>query len=315
MNERIAMLGPLQQTLVGATDDAVNVQPFLDILPYMNIPDICYSTIIQSGIDMIEIPVFPDNAEIEMPRNVTPTLQGVNKRTKIIPVDDLVFFSFVVIKAFEDYFPSDSYEKGEGGAFARFQLFLVELILAARRNRNIVSVQKIPDVKSLESALPADLYIIFSNLFATFQSHSLNVPASGIEINANNIDFVDDIIIGKAYDKYKKAHGALEVYAAQPERAISIIEKSGNILVERYPSFLTMKKSIIKILPITSKLIDTIFGKLPGTIAEISTKVLSQWMNDKRQLVIYEFPDLLDTILKKRLEDYTRCKGNNTSKC
>ena len=53
-----------------------------------------------------------------------------------------------------------------------------------------------------------------------------------------------------------------------------------------------MRRAVISLLPISSKIIDTIFGKLPGGLAEIFTNLLSKWLDDNKRIVIYEFDDL-----------------------
>ena len=301
MCDRVAMLGPLQQTVVGAVHDAVNVQPFLDVLPKLSVPDVWYSSIIQSGIEKLEIPIFPNKADQDLIGDIIPTIESVARRVKFVPLNDLPFLSFIVTKAFENYFPDDNSEGKDGAPYAKFQLFLIELLLAARRKRNIVSVVKIPDAKTIESALPTDLHIIINSLFSTFKSHDVTVAASNIVINETNIKFFDEIIIGLVYKEYKRAHMILEGTDTPSLKAIKTIEKASISLVKRYPSLLNIKKTIVNILPITTKLIDGVFGKLPGSIAEISSKILSSWLSDNKQIIIYEFPELLKMTMRTRV--------------
>jgi len=50
----------------------------------------------------------------------------------------------------------------------------------------------------------------------------------------------------------------------------------------------------------TPKLIDAIFGKLPGALAEVATKLGISFLEARRRLVIYDFSELMyDEILRQ----------------
>ena len=50
-----------------------------------------------------------------------------------------------------------------------------------------------------------------------------------------------------------------------------------------------LKKSSLSILEMTPKLIDAVFGKLPGTLAEVAAKVGVHALESRRRVVIYDF--------------------------
>jgi len=71
---------------------------------------------------------------------------------------------------------------------------------------------------------------------------------------------------------------------------------------------LKTKRVAISLLPITSKVIDTVFGKLPGTLAEFFANALASWLQDERRVVIYQFPDLLRITMETRMNELMRAK-------
>ena len=83
-----------------------------------------------------------------------------------------------------------------------------------------------------------------------------------------------------------------------------MIGKQSNYLVTQNPHLLKMRRAVISLLPISSKIIDTIFGKLPGGLAEIFTNLLSKWLDDNKRIVIYEFDDLSEMTMRSRLREF-----------
>lgn len=83
------------------------------------------------------------------------------------------------------------------------------------------------------------------------------------------------------------------------------------LLVAENPRLLKSKRVAITLLPVTSRLVDVVFGKLPGSIAGFFSDALRTWLQDKRRIVIYQFGDLLEVTMKARMNDLMRAKQSN----
>jgi hypothetical protein len=85
--------------------------------------------------------------------------------------------------------------------------------------------------------------------------------------------------------------------------AIKTVENQSHRLVSNSPLLLKTKPVAISLLPLSSKIIDTVFGKLPGSLAEFFTSLLTKWLQDNQRLIIYQFDDLLKLTMESRMHN------------
>jgi len=304
--ERIAILGPLQQAAISATHESVNVKPFLERLPKVHIPNLWYASILQAGVNKLELPMYPEDPIEGFFDDVAPTSKYLENRVRCTRVEDLVFITSFVSMAFGQDVTDVSEDTEVDAAYATIILFLTELLLAVRMKRNIVSVRPLPTYEYVEPSIPIDLSLPIKNLLEMLQPTSLKVASSVKECDASNIKLFDDLIISSAYKQYMNSHAALDENKIDPEKARNIIYKASRELAYRFPSLVTIKETIANVLPVTTKLIDAVFGQLPAKVADAFVKLLEYWLKNGRRIVIYEFPNLSKITMEKRMKDYQR---------
>ena len=306
MAERIAILGPLQQAAISATHESVNVKPFIERLHKVHIPNLWYSSILQAGVNKLELLMYPEDPIEGFFDDVAPTSKYLENRVRCTRIDDLVFITSFVSMAFGQDVTNVSEDIEVDAAYATIILFLTELLLAVRMKRNIVSVRPLPTYEYVEPSIPIDLSLPIKNLLAMLQPTSLKVASSVKECDSSNIKLFDDLIISSAYNNYINSHSALDENNIDPDKAGKIIYKASRELAYRFPSLVTIKESIANVLPVTTKLIDAVFGQLPAKVADAFVKLLQYWLKNERRIVIYEFPDLSKITMEKRMRDYQR---------
>jgi len=65
---------------------------------------------------------------------------------------------------------------------------------------------------------------------------------------------------------------------------------------------LDLKKTIISLLPITEKVIDTTIGKIPGTFVGFFTKILENALKEETRIDCYQFHDVFVELLSRKLQ-------------
>lgn len=306
MVDRIAILGPLQQAVISATHESVNVKPFLDRLPKVHVPNLWYASILQAGVNKLEIPMYPEDPIEGFFDDVAPTSKYLKNRVRCTRIEDLVFITSFVSMAFGQDVTDVSEDVEVDAAYATIILFLTELLLALRMKRNIVSVRPLPTYEYVEPSIPIDLSLPIKNLLAMLQPTSLRVASSVKECNYTNIKLFDDLIISSAYKQYMDSHAVLDENIIDPDKAVNIIYKASRELASKFPSLVTIKESIANVLPVTTKLIDVVFGQLPAKVADAFVKLLQYWLKNEKRIVIYEFQNLSKITMEKRMGDYQR---------
>ena len=68
-----------------------------------------------------------------------------------------------------------------------------------------------------------------------------------------------------------------------------MVVSSGKNVFSQNKRLLQLKKSSLSILQVTPELVDTVFGKLPGALAEISANLGIRLLESKRRIVVYDF--------------------------
>ena len=58
-------------------------------------------------------------------------------------------------------------------------------------------------------------------------------------------------------------------------------------------NLLALRNASVNILQMTPKLVDAVFGKLPGALAEVAAKLGISFLEERRRLVIYDFHELM----------------------
>lgn len=102
------------------------------------------------------------------------------------------------------------------------------------------------------------------------------------------------------------SHAVLDENIIDPDKAVNIIYKASRELASKFPSLVTIKESIANVLPVTTKLIDVVFGQLPAKVADAFVKLLQYWLKNEKRIVIYEFQNLSKITMEKRMGDYQR---------
>ena len=68
---------------------------------------------------------------------------------------------------------------------------------------------------------------------------------------------------------------------------------TGRMLFSQNRSLLALRNASVNILQVTPKLVDAVFGKLPGALAEVAAKLGISFLEDRRRLVIYDFHEFM----------------------
>jgi hypothetical protein len=303
MSIRSALVGPFQEVRASAVGEAVNVQPFLEHLERLDVPDLWYSTAIQSGVESLEVVTLSNESS-----HLSPFLDSriaYHQPAELIPLFALV--SLALSKNIESYDPNE-----ESDELSRLKRFLAELLLATHRKRNLIYFDRLPDVEALATMLPTDLLLPIRNLFSSIISSTPIVATSQSSVAFRDLALFEELVSSKVFRRYEANHGSLDDNNISVEEALHSIRRGSRRLVAQRPRLLKTKRVAVSLLPITSKVIDTIFGKLPGTLADFFVQALATWLQDERRLVIYQFQNLLKYTMESRMNDFLRVKFPNS---
>jgi hypothetical protein len=303
MSHRSALVGPFQKVRADTINEAVNVAPFLEKLQRLNVPDLWYSSTVQSGVGSLEI--IGESEELDR------LSQFVAKRITFRRSPELMPIFALVTLALRNQLGIVENEELPA-PLSKLERFLVELLLAAHRKQNLIYFEQLPDMTTLIPFLSAELILPLRNLFSALVHSAPVVAGTQSSLELPDLALFEELIAGKVFRQYEHSHSALDDNGIAIEDALEYVRKGSRLLVAQNPRLLKTKRVAVSLLPITSKIVDVTFGKLPGTLAGFFADALTAWLQEKRRVVIYQFNDLLEVTMTARVNELIKAKGLRT---
>lgn len=292
MRQRTALIGPFTHGGISVIQDVCNEAPFLKEMQYIDISGVLFTTMFQVGVDLFELYSFDDELA---PRSVF-----FLKRTSIFSKDVYDEVGNQIHDIFRPFLPQDYSKNIAYSAIWKWESFLTDLLYCLKRNCAMV-FGDIPDAENIRGLLPDELLIPIINLVENIAIESLKVPIAKVSLPEDSLKRFQDIVESDFFRIYVERHGGLDDAKKPKKLAIRDIVNSSMVLQYNYPTLLKLRDIAFSVIPITAKLVDTIFGKLPGSAADAFTKHLDRWIDSQRRIVIYETGPFLMEILFKRL--------------
>ncbi|KAA9352788.1 hypothetical protein [Larkinella humicola] len=184
-----------------------------------------------------------------------------------------------------------------------------QLFYAMKSNSGILSFFEIGNIKN-KHLLPPELALPLEILFLSIQIKTTNLPVLRYDIEKKDINKLIEVLNSKEFEVYSEAQSELETNSSITNKTINAIEKAGKDLYKKNIRILDIKESVIKTIPLTSKVIDLYFGKMPGILAEYGGKILIDYLGLNKTIPIYSCDTILTGMLKSRLGIITRKSVN-----
>ena len=302
---RQGLLGPYQQWVAVVYREILNIPEIFEDLPQMDAMNAIYSCIIQAGVEGIELTTSGQDDDPFIPFNLD--------RTKLHHGPEFGKALGLVHDMFRPYVPANYRESPELSYISLLRVFMTEMIHAFMRGKNLIYLVEIPDPDEFGPGMPPEIIVPLRNLFSTMEPVYPEAVAPRVTISKENLSHFQEIMAGDLFRKYTASQGLLDNSAETIKRALSAVSETSRILRLNNKKLLKSKRIATSILPITSKLIDTVFGALPGKIAEASAKILTRWLSLDRRLVIYSMNKPLGYFMRKRFEEIIRKKTISNS--
>jgi len=252
-----------------------------------DIEGIFYATAFQAGIDHF---VLYPRPESEPQR---PTSEFLQKRMSIVSVDRSGKNWTEIRNAFSNYLPDNWWRDDKYSAVWSWNAFIGELLDAMESRACVLSVTGVPDTAALEEFAPPELLTPLKNLAAAFESISAPSTVPTLAVSREHMERYQQIIAGDLFENYVGSETRLDDNASQVPAVLDDVLTRGRALVKENPRLLSLRQSIVGLLSVTPKVVDALFGKLPGAIADMATKLGGQYIEDRRRIVVYDFQSIM----------------------
>lgn len=296
MTDKIVTIGPYQLGALHAFTDVVNLDLLLQHLPKLDANALFYTSILQSGASRFDL--CEDNAEV-LPRS-----DFLKKRIKILPPSSYGKHVVLIDSVFAGLLPESYKSEKRYAPVLQLQSFLADLCFAMERKTSMVLVLTPPKLENLKPLLPPELFIPLRSLMSTLEPQQLSVPLPKLSITHDNLAVFVQLLKSDLFQSYIAAQVELDFAPIPQEYAIAKIGRKANQMVRQHFDTLVLKNTTVALLPITAKIIDLVFGKLPGAIAEHSGNLLTGMLKENRRVVVYQFHPIFEDVITTRFQLY-----------
>jgi hypothetical protein len=180
---------------------------------------------------------------------------------------------------------------------------LTKLLFALESRSSVIFMLGFKDVMQLNK-LPFDLTYPIATFFENLEQRTVKLPRLTYDVENSDIISLLEILYSYEYSNYKSAHSEIENNLQLTDKIVKNIELAGNELFRKYQKRFIFQKGIINALPLSSKVIDLLFGKLPGDVTEYSGNALLNYLKKHKTVPIYNGDIILRDIIKRFKEHY-----------
>jgi hypothetical protein len=175
-------------------------------------------------------------------------------------------------------------------------LFVHDIIVAMANNTAVINASGIPTKASVIQNLPADIAMPICNLLSGLSTINESLPAPRVSIEKNAISRLEKLMLSGSFSHYAAAHSDVE--NTSPSNDLSCVVALGNRLIDAGGDLLCRRRASLTFLPIIPKIIDNAFGKLPSLFAQAAGDLAMQYVNQRKNVMIYSFEDCMNEYSK-----------------
>lgn len=286
--ERKLIIAPTEQIWLYGYQEGLNHSPYFKKDIPIDVPHFFFSAITMAGVDCIQ-------SMLPFEETRTTLIKKIAKKPLI---KEWVNCLEQVEENFKMYTLCKMSKKIERELFLLKHTTL-QLLFAMKSNSSVLLLTEFQTIKN-NSQIPPELTMPFELLFSSIQSKNAQLPIVKYDLPKRDIRRLLEILSSKEFDTYKEAQSEIEKNKKLTTKTINSIEIAGKDLYRLNKKYLTLKESVVKAVPLSPKIIELYFGKLPGILIEFASKILIDYLEINNSIPIYS-ADSISFLLKSRL--------------
>lgn len=287
------LIGAYQLGVLEGLSESLRIASKITGQQSIDFEGIFYATAFQAGVDEFIIPEFKDKPVSKS--------EFILKRTRYLKRKESAAHYRLISDAFAAYLPAGWERNEEFSAVWPLSSFLAELLDAMSVGASVLSPWGVPNIDEVEDLLPSELFIPLKTLIASISEVHAASPIPIKAIPTENVQRFNDLMSGNVFLKYTAAQVSLEDSTIPVAATLPSVISSGKRLVSRNRHLLRLRNSSMGVLQLTPRVVDTVFGKLPGTLAEAFVTPVIRFLEARRRIVIYDFRNSVHDVMLSNL--------------
>jgi hypothetical protein len=288
--ERKLIITPFEQGAFWVFHKIINEGSLSEENNPIDIPHILLAAITMAGVDSIYSIGHLQNTNTKLVKKI------VNESS----INKWVICNKQIDETLKMY-SSTNRQKENSQGFRSINYFISHLYFAMKTNSVVLYLGNLNELKD-QNILPPEFDVPFKILLSSIQTKSANLPVVKYDIDKKDIKKLIEVISSKEFNLYKEAQSEIEASNNLTERTINLIEKAGKDLYRKNSHILNLNESIVKAIPLSSKVINLFFGKIPGELTELFSKVLIDYLNLNKTIPLYNYDSFVTGLMRYRMD-------------
>ena len=287
---RSLILTPYEHGYLAALNDVYNNGPLSEKDKPIDIPHLLLSALTMAGVDTIYSMGNIQNSETKLVKKIA-TKASVKKWSEV----------YIKTKVAFDTLKNDATNNEINDALDNLKHKISQLLFSLKTNSGILTFNNFSEIK-YQNKLPLELVVPLKMLFESIQTKGALLPVVRFETEKTDVRRFIEILESKEFYSYKTAQSEIEQNITLSNKTIKLIEKAGKDLYHKNSNQLNLRENFIKAIPLSSKIIELFFGKLPGILTEFSGSIVGDYLKINKSIPIYYCEPVLDELHETRIK-------------
>jgi hypothetical protein len=287
---RSLILTPFEHGYLAALNEVYNNGPLSEKASPIDIPHLLLSALTMAGVDTVYSMGSLQNSETKLVKKIA-TKTSVKKWNEVYDKTNDAF----------DLLKTKVVNKETNAGLDDLKHKVSQLLFSLKTNSGILTFSNFLEIKH-QDKLPLELVIPLKMLMESIQTKGALLPIVKYETDKTDVRRFIDILQSKEFYSYKEAQSEIELNKSLTNKTIKLIEKAGKDLYNKNSAQLNLRENFIKAMPVSSKVIELFFGKLPGILTDFAGSVMSDYLQLNKSIPIYYCEPILDELLETRLK-------------
>lgn len=287
---RSLILTPYEHGFLAALNEVYNNGPLSDKNNPIDIPHLLLSALTMAGVDTIYSMGSVQNSETKLVKKIA-TKTSVKKWGEVYDKTKVAF----------DTLKNDVSNNEINDELDNLKHKVSQLLFALKTNSGILTFNNFSEIKHRDK-LPLELVIPLKMLVESIQTKGALLPVVRFETEKTDVRRFIEILESKEFYSYKEAQSEIELNKSLSDKTIKLIEKAGKDLYHKNSAQLNLRENFIKAIPISSKVIELFFGKLPGILTDFAGSIVGDYLKINKSIPIYYCEPVLNELHETRLK-------------
>ena len=300
MPYRTATIGLIHQAALAGME--AEIRSWLGIRTVEYHDHLIYTAMLQAGVQRFRIPG-------PLPKHIQDS-QFLRRRCKEYPFEQYKKVMDSIGAIISEHTIRAAEPKSQDTFFG-LTFFLSDLIIALQTKSAMVDVLGLPNPAKYSGRLSPEMQSSINGLLKKIKPVSLDLPIPQWRVLSEDVKVFQEIISSDLFASYSASHYLLESSEEKEQSVFKEILSKARKLCERFGGVLDTRRLPLSLIPVTASLIDSVCGKLPGSVANVFGNALTEALRDRKRVTIYNYRDVH---LKLIAEYYANLKAPRKDK-